>query len=58
MQNNINFWRGVLTSDDKDITHVALLCSGLGGKEVSGPEPSDPGGSGRGLPGAPKKKQN
>lgn len=35
---------------------MVLLCSGLGGKEVSGPEPSDPGGSGRGLPGAPKSK--
>lgn len=34
---------------------MALLCSGLGGREVSGPEPSDWGGSGNGLPGAPEK---
>lgn len=34
-------------------THVALLWSGLGGRGVSGPEPSDWGGSGNGRPGAP-----
>lgn len=33
---------------------MELLCSGVGGKEVSGPEPSDPGGAGRGRPGAPE----